>query len=150
MQRINGKGRSTMSILRTILAVLLGLVLGSVVNMALVMASGHVIPPPAGADMTTAEGIRAALPLLEPKHFLFPFLAHALGTLVGAFVAARIARDHRLFAAMIVGVFFLCGGIMAARMIPAPTWFIAADLLLAYIPFAWLGHRLAAKGRRAS
>ena len=51
---------------------------------------------------------------------------------------------------MIVGVFFLCGGIMAARMIPAPTWFIAADLLLAYIPFAGFGHRLAAKGRRAS
>ncbi len=139
-----------MSILRTILAVVLGLVVGSVVNMALVMASGHVIPPPAGADMTTAEGIRAALPMLEPKHFLFPFLAHALGTLAGAFVAAKVARAHRLFAAMIVGVFFLCGGILAARMIPAPTWFIATDLLLAYLPFAWFGHRLAAAKRRAA
>lgn len=138
-----------MSILRTILAVVLGLVLGSVVNMALVMAGGQVVPPPAGADMTTADGIRAALPLLEPRHFLFPFLAHALGTLAGAFVAAKIARHHRLFAAMIVGVVFLCGGILAARMIPAPTWFIAADLLLAYLPFAWVGHRLAMAGRSA-
>jgi hypothetical protein len=24
-------------------------------------------------------------------------------------------------------------------MIPAPTWFIALDLLAAYIPMAWLG-----------
>ena len=71
-----------MSVLRLVLAIVLGLVLGGVVNMALIMVSGHVIPPPAGADMTTAEGIRAALPLLESRHFLFPFLAHALGTLV--------------------------------------------------------------------
>ena len=43
---------------------------------------------------------------------------------------------------MIVGVFFLCGGIMAARMIPAPAWFVVADLALAYFPFAWLGYVL--------
>lgn len=132
-----------MSTLRVILAVVLGLVLGSVINMALIMASGHVIPPPPGADMTTADGIRAALPQLEPRHFLFPFLAHALGTLVGAFIAARLASQHRLMAALAVGALFLVGGILAARMIPAPTWFIAVDLIGAYFPFAWLGYLLA-------
>ena len=35
---------------RLILAVIAGLVVGSLVNMALVMLSGHVIPPPAGVD----------------------------------------------------------------------------------------------------
>lgn len=72
-----------MSILRFVLAVVLGMVVGSVVNMGLVMAGGHVIAPPAGADLTTAEGWQAAMPLLQPRHFLFPFLAHALGTLAG-------------------------------------------------------------------
>ena len=132
-----------MTILKLILAVVLGLVLGGITNMALVMASGHVIPPPAGADMTTAEGIRAALPQLEPKHFLFPFLAHAVGTFVGAFISAKIAPQHKLAGAMIVGSFFFVGGIMAARMIPAPTWFIATDLIGAYFPFAFLGFVLA-------
>lgn len=28
-------------------------------------------------------------------------------------------------------------------MIPAPTWFIALDLVVAYIPMAWLGLTLA-------
>ena len=68
---------------RLILAVIAGLLVGSIANMALVMLSGHVIPPPAGVDTTTAEGLKAAMPLFEPKHFLFPFLAHAIGTLVG-------------------------------------------------------------------
>lgn len=132
-----------MSILRLILGIVLGLVAGSVVNMALVMAGGHVIPPPPGTDMTTAEGIRAALPQLGARHFLFPFLAHALGTLVGAFVAARVAPERKLVGALVVGAVSLAGGVMAARMIPAPTWFVAADLICAYVPFAWLGYLLA-------
>lgn len=134
---------------RLIVAIVLGLVLGAAVNMALVMASGHVIAPPPGADMTTAEGIAAALPQLTPRHFLFPFLAHALGTLAGAFVAAKIASRRKPVGALVVGAFFFAGGVMAARMIPAPAWFIAADLLCAYFPFAWLGHRLAGARRDA-
>jgi hypothetical protein len=132
-----------MSIAKLILGIVLGIVAGSVVNMALITASGHVIPPPAGADMTTAEGIRAALPQLEPRHFLFPFLAHALGTLVGALIAARVASQRKLVGALVVGALFFVGGVMAARMIPAPTWFIAVDLIGAYFPFAWLGYVLA-------
>lgn len=132
-----------MPILRLLLAIVAGLIAGSAVNMALVMAGGHIVAPPAGADMTTAEGIRAALPQLAPRHFLFPFLAHALGTLAGAFVAAKLASRYKPVGALVVGVFFLAGGILAARMIPAPVWFVATDLACAYLPFAWLGYLLA-------
>jgi hypothetical protein len=71
-------------IFRVLLAITLGLVIGSAVNMGLIMVSGKIIPPPADADVTTMEGLRASLHLFEPKHFVFPFLAHAFGTLVGA------------------------------------------------------------------
>lgn len=132
-----------MTILKLVFFIVLGLALGSVTNMALIMVSGYVIPPPAGADMTTAEGMRAAFPLLEAKHFLFPFMAHAFGTLVGAFVAAKLAQQYKLTGALIVGSLFFVGGIMAARMFPAPTWFIALDLAGAYFPFALFGFALA-------
>jgi hypothetical protein len=32
-------------------------------------------------------------------------------------------------------------------MIPAPKWFLAVDLLLAYLPMAWLGGTLAGRLR---
>ena len=131
-----------MSILRGILAVVLGMVVGSVVNMALVMLGGHVVAPPPGADLATVEGLRAALPAMRPVHFLVPFLAHALGTLAGAYVATRVASCYKRGAALAVGALFFAGGIMAARMIPAPAWFVVADLALAYFPFAWLGYVL--------
>lgn len=130
-------------ILRNILAVLAGAIIGAVVNSGIIMLSGQIIPPPPGANLTTTEGINAALPLMGPQHFIMPFLAHALGTLVGAMVAALIAVSHKLKFALGIGVLFLTGGIAACFMIPAPVWFIALDLLIAYIPMAYLGGRLA-------
>ena len=127
------------NILRNILAVIFGLVVGSVVNMSLVMLGPAIIPPPPGVDLTTAEGLAKGMPLLEAKHFVFPFLAHALGTLAGALVAFLVAGSRGAVFAFAVGGFFLAGGIAAAFMIPAPAWFIGLDLLAAYIPMAWLG-----------
>ncbi len=126
-----------------IFGIMAGLVLGSIVNMAFVTISSSVIAPPVGADMTTVEGLTAAMPRMEAKHFVFPFLAHALGTLVAAFVAARVAVDHKMPIALGIGGTFLVGGIAASTMIPAPPWFIALDLIAAYLPMAWLGARLA-------
>lgn len=129
--------------LSTALALILGIVVGGGVNMGIITVGPMLIPPPPGADLTTAEGLQAAMPLLAPRHFLAPFLSHALGTLVGALVAASIALSRRAFVAYAVGVVFLCGGIAASVMIPAPAWFIVLDLLVAYLPMAWLGLMLA-------
>ena len=137
-------------VFRLILAVIAGLFVGSIVNMALVMLSGHVIPPPAGVDTTTTEGLKAAMPLFEPKHFLFPFLAHAVGTLVGAFVATLATPGRTCGPAWVVGALFLIGGIAAVAMLPSPLWFTVVDLVFAYLPMAWLGHRLASRKARAA
>lgn len=126
-------------VVKNILAVVIGIIFGMIVNMGIIMISGVIVPPPAGADLTTAEGINAALPMMQPIHFLMPFLAHALGTFVGAFIAVKIAASHHMNIAIGIGCFNLLGGIAAAYMIPAPTWFIATDLILAYLPMAYLG-----------
>jgi hypothetical protein len=128
---------------RNILAVVAGAFVGSAVNMGLIMIGPSVIPPPAGLDMTTPEGLKAAMPLLEARHFIFPFLAHALGTLVGAWLAAKLGASHQMRLALGIGVLFMLGGIAAARMVPAPGWFISLDLIAAYLPMAVLGGRLA-------
>ena len=132
-------------ILRNVLAVIAGVVIGAIVNSALVMLGPALVPPPAGVDMTSADGLKEAMPLLEPRHFLMPFLAHALGTLVGALVAYLLAATHKARFAYVIGVVFLCGGIAASFMIPAPAWFIALDLLAAYLPMAWLAVRIGSR-----
>lgn len=134
-------------IFKNILAVLAGLVVGSVVNMAIIMVSSSVIPPPEGADVLTMEGLKASMHLFQPKHFLFPFLAHALGTLTGAFAAAMIAANNQMKIALGVGVFFLIGGIANCVLLPSPIWYTIVDVVGAYIPMAYLGWKLAGAKR---
>ena len=129
------------NMMRNIIAVVVGLIIGGIVNMGLVTIGPSIIPPPAGVDMSTTEGLKEGMKLFEPKNFLFPFLAHALG----AFVAAKLAASHAMKCAMIVGVVFLLGGVMMVYMVGGPMWFIAADLGLAYLPMGYLGGLLAGK-----
>ncbi|MBU1009978.1 MAG: hypothetical protein KKD74_07585 [Bacteroidetes bacterium] len=129
-------------ILRNILAVLAGIILGSLVNMGIIMISGAIIPPPEGVDVTNMESLKASMHLFGPQHFIFPWLAHAIGTLAGAVVAALIAAKNKLVFALLVGVFFLMGGIANIFMLPSPLWFSIVDLGGAYLPMGWLGARI--------
>jgi hypothetical protein len=49
--------------------------------------------------------------------------------------------------AWIIGGFFLVGGVINIAMLPSPVWFSVTDLIVAYLPMAWLGGRAA--GRKA-
>ena len=129
-------------ILRNTLAIILGLAGGSIVNMGLITLGGIIVPAPDGIDSSTTEGLQAAMPLFELKHFVFPFLAHAIGTLVGAGLAVLVAASHKLTFALIIGCLFLLGGLYMAVILPAPIWFIILDLVVAYIPMAWLGLKI--------
>jgi hypothetical protein len=131
-------------VLRNILAIIIGWLCGSLVNMGLIQI-GYTTMPIEGVDPNDMEALAKVMPTLGAKHFIFPFLAHALGTLVGALVAYKIAATHKMKFALAIGVFFLLGGIVINYMIPGPTWFKITDIALAYIPMAWIGGKIAAK-----
>lgn len=132
-------------LIRNVLAVILGAVIGAAVNMGFIIVGPSIIPAPAGVDVTSMESISASIHLFAPKHFVFPFLAHALGTLVGAMVASLVAASHQRMFAYLIGCLFLVGGIVSAFIIPAPVWFLVLDLVGAYLPMAWLGEWLLSK-----
>ena len=134
------------SILKLLLGLIAGAVGGAIINMGLIIVGSAIVPAPPGIDVTDPASLSAAAGLLEPQHFIFPFLAHAGGTLAGCLIACLIVVERRRLASIIIGCFFLLGGIVNAFMIPAPAWFIVMDLGLAYIPMAllavWIHQRL--------
>lgn len=132
-------------ILKNILAVIAGIVIGSLVNIGLIMLGHLVIPPPAGIDPMDMESLKSNMHLFEARHFVSPLLAHALGTLVGAFVAAKIATNHQMKFALAIGIWFLYGGVTMIMEIPSPMWFNVLDLGIAYLPMSWLGWKIANK-----
>ena len=126
--------------LKSGLAVLAGIFVGGIVNFGIIILSNFIIPPPDGVDVSNIESIKANIHLYKPIHFLFPFLAHALGTLSGAVLAIKISKQTKI--AYMVALVFLYGGISMVTQVPGPMWFTVIDLGLAYIPMAWLATKM--------
>jgi len=126
---------------RNIAAVVGGVVFGGLINGLVIALGPHLVPPPPGVDVSNPESLANGIHLFQPKHFVVPFLAHAAGTFAGALVAYLTAVTHKPRFAYAIGVIFLLGGIAASFLIPAPRWFVALDLLAAYVPMAWLAIR---------
>ena len=91
------------------------------------------------------DALAAMMPTLEFEYFIFPFLAHALGTLSGATIAGVIAASHKMKFSMAIGCLFLAEGITVSCMLTGPIWFIILDLLITYIPMAWIGGKIVNK-----
>ena len=131
-------------IFKNISAVVLGWLVGSSLNMGLIQ-TGLYIFPISGIDPNDMDAFAEVMPTLEFEYFIFPFLAHALGTFVGAIMASMIAESKKMKFALYIGGLFLIGGIAVNYMLPGPTWFAVADIVLAYIPMAWLGGKIGVK-----
>ncbi len=132
-------------ILRLLIAVLAGSIIGATVNMSIVLLQPLTIPLPEGTDVSSMDSLAKAIPNFQTKHFVMPFLAHALGTLVGAFVASIISKNPKQISALIIGGIFLMGGIDMVRRLPSPLWFNILDLVGAYFPMAIMGYFAAIK-----
>ena len=135
-------------IVRNIIAVVLGLIVGNVVNMGLIQVGYSVFTP--DVDVNDMKALAKFMEGADMKYFIFPFIAHALGTLMGAFTAALFSKNRKMGVALIIGGFFLLGGIMVSFLLPAPTWFIAMDLVVAYIPMALMGFFMAKSFKKKS
>jgi ABC-type sugar transport system permease subunit len=131
-----------MQITRTLIAIIVGLFIGSAVNISFVKLGGLVIPLPNDLDASKMEDLKAVFSSLDWVYFIFPFLAHALGTLSGGIIALLISEDHKKFSSFTIAIFFLAGGVaMNLFMLPSPIIFTIVDLGLAYIPMALLANR---------
>ena len=115
-----------------------------------------------GAEIGTIEAVQGDTVLLAVDDMKAPVPANAFGTtednharLVDAYQyqpgAAAKLLDAGPASGLIKPARFdsggggLIGGIAACFMIPAPAWFMALDLLVAYLPMAWLAIRLGKK-----
>ncbi len=132
-------------IIKNILATIAALFAGGAVNMAIITISGSIIPPPEGADVTTMEGLKASIHLFEARHFIMPFLAHAMGTFVGALIISILAANNKLKFAIGIATFNFLGGLIMVLSLDAPLWFEITDLLFAYLPMGFLANKLASR-----
>jgi nitrate/nitrite transporter NarK len=109
--------------LRNIGAVILGLLVGSALNMGLVMANMSLFPGPEGLDFDDAQAMAEYISGLPQSAFVLPLLAHVGQATLGGWVAARVGASRPMLLALIVGALTMVGGIMNMMNFPdAPVW----------------------------
>ena len=129
--------------LKHVLIIVGAIILGAFVNGFILRINGTIIPLPEGVDMKTPEGLQAAMKVLKPIHFLAPFLAHAIGTFVAAYLATRFSKTKAIRIPIIIAALFFIGGLIDVLELHAPIWFSCTDLALAYFPTAFLAYKWA-------
>ena len=129
--------------IKSLFVFFIALFMGMGVNMGMIYLGSWLVPLPEGVSTSSREELKAALPLLNPQHFIFPFLAHAMGTLFSAFFVTAWSTNNQLRSSIILGGIFFLGGLATIIGMPSPLWFSAVDLILAYFPMAWAGYKMA-------
>ena len=115
--------------MRVILATIFGLVIGNVVNFAIINLGADVKPQP---GMDEYEALIAATKSFTTVDYMIPLVAHILGILIGLVIARFICRTSRL-PIYIIGGFHLVATAFNLLFIPAPSWFVALDVLVPLI-----------------
>ena len=141
-----------MRVLRSVLAVVVGFVVASLVMMAIEALNGHYLYPELGKaaeGLTDREAIRSLMASAPVGAFLVVIFGWALGSFVGGLVAAWIAGRAAVGHALVLGALLTVAGIANNLMVPPPAWFWIMSLVI-LIPAAYAGSRLrpARTGRR--
>lgn len=136
--------------LRSILAVLAGIVAGGFLAFLIEIPGMVIHPLPPGTDMRNLEVLKSHMANAPLAAQVLLAVAWMLGPLAGSWLAASIARRMKLVHAIVVGMFFLAMDMMNVRSLPHPMWLIVVAVL-APIAACWIGGLLAEKmSRRAS
>jgi hypothetical protein len=156
-----------MSLVRSVGAVIAGLVVGSAVNMAIITFNTHVLYPlPQDVSMNDPEAFGDYIRKLPPPAFFVVFTAHFGQALVGGYTAARLggattsgsnstgtsSSTEGLATMMIlsqtVGALTLLGAVLNNLSLPVPLWtWIEMPL---FPVMAWIAGRAAKSVQRTT
>ena len=127
--------------LKKILAVIAGIIVGSICIWAIETLNHVIHPYPEGMKPNDMEGFKN---YIENLPFLGKFMVivgYAVGALVSGFVATKISKDEKPTAALICGVIFVFFTIYNMTVLPTPIWFWILGILVWILVLA--GYKLA-------
>ena len=127
--------------LRSFLAVLAGLIAGSVIIFLVEMISAM------RYDLTRPGGSGAMeMKALPTGAYVFVLIGWFLGTALGSFTTARLSGPNQAVHAAVVTAIFLAGGIFNLATLPHPLW-MWPGAVLAFVLGGATGAKFAGAGR---
>jgi len=128
--------------IRSTLAVLLGLIVALATMLLLEYLGMSLFPLPPGIDLDNEEDLARLVASATTGKKLWVLMGWTAAAFAGGWVAARTSRLHRIGAALGVGLLIVVGVVLNAAMLPHPAWMTIVGVLLP-VPVAWFAARLA-------
>lgn len=127
--------------LRSIGAVVVGVIVAGLSVAFLETLGHHVFPPPPEASSSDPTVLAQVLENAPIGALLMVLAAWFLGTLIGSWVAARLVSESRAAHGLAVGGVMMIGGVFTMLQVPHPQWFMVAGAFV-FLPAAYIGSRL--------
>ena len=124
--------------LRSIIAVIAGLIAGSIVIYLIELAGHALYPPPELFDPMDREAAKEMMDAAPIGSLLMVILAYLVGSFAGGAVAALVPAKSRLSHSLATGLILMVFGIINLVLLPHPVWFWVLSLIV-FVPFAFLG-----------
>jgi hypothetical protein len=137
-----------MKLLRSILGIFFGMLIGSIVIGVLMFVNAFIHPMPAGTDPTDADSLRAAFAQLPVTAFIGLLVSYLVGVFFAAFAAGKIAGYSEVLHGFIISLLFTFVGISYFARVPTPIWVVIGAFII-YFAAGFVGASFAASIRSA-
>jgi hypothetical protein len=124
--------------IRNILAVIVGLVVGNIAIMGLHYLGMVFYPLPEDVKMNDMKAIAEYISIAPRESLLFVMFAHLGGTFISGIFTTLVSKN--IIPIYIIGSFFTLAGIYNLYMLPHPLWFNIE--IIFYFPAAIYSHKL--------
>jgi len=137
-----------MKILRSIIGIIGGLLIGVIVISVGQMINIAIHPVPPGMDPANPEDLKRVFSSLPVTAFIGLLLSYLFGVFFAAFAAAKIAGRSEVLHGFIISLFFAFAGILNFNAIPAPIWVVALAFVI-FFAAGFMGSSFAGSLRKA-
>jgi hypothetical protein len=127
---------------RSIAAVVIGVIAAFIVVTLAEMLTSRLYPMPMGANPEDPSAMITWIQQLPATALAVVLVGWALGAFVGGFISAKFDRAAWGRQAVIIGILLLGAGVWNMTQIPHPIWMWVGAFVV-FVPGAWFGARAA-------
>lgn len=133
------------AILKSLLAILVGMVTAMIVIIAIQALSTSLHPMPEGVSPDDAEAMADYIGSLPVMAFVLVLISYFIATLDGVMLASWLAPNSPRAHGAVVFALLASGAVLNLLTIPHPGWFVGATLVVYLVAFAmgdFIGQKL--------